>query len=133
NPTGMGAVDATVNGVAVSHYRGELGYNDAIGPYWKMGIYRAAMSNTLAVDYDNVTITDITSSAPGKAAAASIASGSLGYTFVSQTDNGVMAGSAGVDTANFVGAQSAITVNLGVSTTQNTAGGGLQTITSVEN
>lgn len=33
-----------------------IGYNDAVGPYWKFGIYRAAVPETLVVEYANMEL-----------------------------------------------------------------------------
>lgn len=33
-----------------------IGYNDEVGPYWKFGIYRAQVSETLAVEYANMEL-----------------------------------------------------------------------------
>jgi hypothetical protein len=31
-----------------------IGYNDAVGPSWKFGVYKSANAKTLAVQYRNV-------------------------------------------------------------------------------
>jgi len=45
----------------------------------------------------------------------------------------VLSGGAGSDTASYVGASSAVTVNLALITAQNTGGAGIDTLTSIEN
>ncbi|RYG97548.1 MAG: hypothetical protein EON58_09485, partial [Alphaproteobacteria bacterium] len=56
DPHGNGLLDVYRDGVQLVHYTGPLGYNDAVGPYWKEGIYRAAGDVTMAVNYMNTSL-----------------------------------------------------------------------------
>ncbi len=47
--------------------------------------------------------------------------------------NDSLTGGAGIDTASYASAQAAITVNLGLTTAQNTVGAGIDTLTTIEN
>ncbi|GGB88123.1 phage head spike fiber domain-containing protein [Dyadobacter sediminis] len=38
-----------------------IGYPDEVGPYWKFGIYRSPMSNTIAVEYANMEVDSVNS------------------------------------------------------------------------
>jgi hypothetical protein len=58
DPDGKGLIDVTRDGKLLAHYEGGVGYNDATGPYWKMGIYREASPETLAVDYRNFNLVE---------------------------------------------------------------------------
>lgn len=53
NPTGSGKHNVWVDGSQVLSYSGNTGYVDAVGPYWKMGIYREASTETLIAEYAN--------------------------------------------------------------------------------
>ena len=57
NPTGTGKHNVWFDGSQVLSYSGHTGYVDAVGPYWKMGIYREASTETLVVDYANFEMT----------------------------------------------------------------------------
>lgn len=56
DPKGSGSVYVWRDGVPLADYTGGIGYADAVGPYWKNGIYREASAETLAVDYKAVTV-----------------------------------------------------------------------------
>ena len=57
DPQGRGLLEVWRDGVEITHYEGSLGYNDAVGPYWKQGVYRAGGSNvTLAVNFKNTAL-----------------------------------------------------------------------------
>ena len=58
DPFGHGLLEVWRDGVELVHYTGALGYNDAVGPYWKEGIYRAAGDVTMAVDFKDTTLTE---------------------------------------------------------------------------
>ncbi len=46
------------NGVLIANYSGKTGYVDAVGPYYKFGIYRAAdATHTLVVEYKDFDVT----------------------------------------------------------------------------
>lgn len=70
DPFGQGLVNAWRNDVQIAHYEGAVGYNDARGPYWKMGVYRAEASESFAVGFKGLDIAAVTSDR----AAASVAS-----------------------------------------------------------
>lgn len=55
---GDGLIKVWRDGDLLVDYKGGVGYNDAIGPYWKMGIYREASAETLAVDYRNFDLVE---------------------------------------------------------------------------
>ena len=57
DPNGNGHLVVTRNGVTIVNYSGPLGYTTEDSVYWKEGIYRAASSTTMAVDYSNLSIT----------------------------------------------------------------------------
>jgi hypothetical protein len=58
DPDGQGVINIWRDGDQLAHYEGGVGYNDAVGPYWKMGIYRPPADETLAVDYRNFDLVD---------------------------------------------------------------------------
>lgn len=43
--TAGGELDLWLNGSQIVNYTGRIGFNDAVGPYFKAGLYRAAGSN----------------------------------------------------------------------------------------
>ncbi|WP_395672242.1 heparin lyase I family protein [Phenylobacterium sp.] len=55
---GQGLIKVWRDGDLLVNYTGGVGYNDAVGPYWKMGIYREASPETLAINYRNFDITE---------------------------------------------------------------------------
>ncbi|HEY8615806.1 heparin lyase I family protein [Phenylobacterium sp.] len=58
DPDGEGLIKVWRDGDLLVDYKGGVGYNDALGPYWKMGIYRESSPETLAVDYRNFSIVE---------------------------------------------------------------------------
>jgi hypothetical protein len=54
DPFGKGLVNMWIDGKQELAYTGALGYNDKEGGYLKMGIYRKAAPETVAVKYDSV-------------------------------------------------------------------------------
>jgi len=56
DPSGGGMLNVFKDGVQIVNYTGPLGYNDAVGPYWKEGIYRGPSPNPIAVDYKGLDI-----------------------------------------------------------------------------
>ncbi|RAK58144.1 heparin lyase I family protein [Phenylobacterium deserti] len=58
DPDGAGLIKVWRDGDLLVNYKGGVGYNDAVGPYWKMGIYREASAETLAVNYRNFDIAE---------------------------------------------------------------------------
>lgn len=62
DPAGAGLLQVWRDGVEIADYHGPLGYNDAVGPYWKEGVYRATGAVALAVDFKDATLA--TGSAP---------------------------------------------------------------------
>lgn len=63
DPFGNGLVNMWLDGQQIINYKGALGYNDDEGGYLKMGIYRRASSETVAVKYDNVQMVEGTTAA----------------------------------------------------------------------
>lgn len=56
-PTGGGRLTGWIDGVQVVDLNNiPIGYVDAVGPYWKIGIYRQETSETLAVQFRNTTV-----------------------------------------------------------------------------
>jgi hypothetical protein len=58
DPDGQGVINVWRDGEQLAHYKGGVGYNDAVGPYWKMGIYRPPAPETLAVAYRNFDLVE---------------------------------------------------------------------------
>jgi hypothetical protein len=56
DPFGRGLVHMWIDGVQKLRYNGPLGYNDKQGGYLKIGIYRSASPETVAVQYDGVEL-----------------------------------------------------------------------------
>ena len=54
DPAGAGMLKVTRDGVVLVDYEGPIGYNDQIGPYLQMGVYREAVDETFAVQFRNV-------------------------------------------------------------------------------
>ncbi len=55
---GDGLIKVWRDGDLLVDYKGGVGYNDVVGPYWKMGIYREASPETLAMNYRNFNIAE---------------------------------------------------------------------------
>ncbi|RAK58141.1 heparin lyase I family protein [Phenylobacterium deserti] len=66
-PLGDGRLVVKRDGLEIVKYAGPLGYNDAVGPYWKLGIYRSTSPEPLVVEFRRFTLTE------GAGAAASAA------------------------------------------------------------
>lgn len=49
SPSGDGYLTVKIDGETVVKYTGAIGYNDALGPYWKVGIYREDVPETVAM------------------------------------------------------------------------------------
>jgi hypothetical protein len=56
DPFGNGLVHMWIDGVQKLRYNGPIGYNDKEGGYLKIGIYRSAAPETVAVQYDGVEL-----------------------------------------------------------------------------
>lgn len=56
DPKGEGHVNIWRNGAKIAEYTGPLGYVDAVGPYWKNGIYRASAAEQIAINYTGVDV-----------------------------------------------------------------------------
>jgi Ca2+-binding RTX toxin-like protein len=56
DPFGNGILDIWRDGDQLVNYRGPLGYNDKIGPYWKHGVYREASRESIAVNYSDFSL-----------------------------------------------------------------------------
>lgn len=54
DPFGAGHLVVIQDGRTVVDYHGPIGFNDARGPYVKMGLYRASASNDMAVQFTNI-------------------------------------------------------------------------------
>jgi len=60
--------------------------------------------------------------------------GGAGYDFISgDAGNDIISGGVGIDTASYASAGAAVAVNLGISVAQDTLGGGIDRLTSIEN
>ena len=55
-PGGPGAIDVWLDGAKIVNFRGPVGYNQALPPYFKFGIYRAKSPEPLAVAYANLAL-----------------------------------------------------------------------------
>lgn len=55
--TGNGGLRVYRDGVELVNYTGALGYNDAVGPYLAMGVYRAMANESTAAQYRNISVT----------------------------------------------------------------------------
>lgn len=58
SPLGDGRLIVSRDGRELVNYAGPLGYNDAVGPYWKLGIYRSTSPEPLVVRYRRFTLTE---------------------------------------------------------------------------
>ncbi|RVT80648.1 hypothetical protein DXV76_21040, partial [Rhodobacteraceae bacterium CCMM004] len=56
DPNGKGMLKITIDGQVVVDYQGPIGYNDLVGPYLQLGVYRAATTETMAAQYRDVTM-----------------------------------------------------------------------------
>jgi hypothetical protein len=56
NPSGGGQLVVTCDGQILASYTGPLGIADHTGVFWKEGIYEAASTETMAVDYADLSI-----------------------------------------------------------------------------
>jgi hypothetical protein len=56
DPFGNGLLAVTLDGRSIVDYAGAIGFNDDVGPYLKLGIYRATAAEPLAVRYKAVSI-----------------------------------------------------------------------------
>lgn len=54
NNPGVGLLKVWRDGVQIVNYTGPIGYNDALGPYWKAGIYRATAADPFVVEWANL-------------------------------------------------------------------------------
>ncbi len=54
DPFGAGHLVVIQDGRTVVDYHGPIGFNDARGPYVKMGLYRASAPNDMAVQFSNI-------------------------------------------------------------------------------
>lgn len=61
DPSGNGVLNVWINGEQVVSYTGAVGYNDAIGPYWKQGVYRSEADETLAVHFKDFEVNTVDS------------------------------------------------------------------------
>lgn len=55
-PGGDGRLTVVRDGVTIVDYTGPLGFQDAVGPYLKQGVYRAEAPETIAVNYRNTAL-----------------------------------------------------------------------------
>ncbi|PZR32154.1 heparin lyase I family protein, partial [Caulobacter segnis] len=65
DPKGEGHVNVWRNNILIAQYSGPLGYVDAIGPYWKNGIYRSAAPEQIAINYTDVEVATGAVTPPG--------------------------------------------------------------------
>ena len=70
NPTGNGYLTVKIDGETVVKYTGAIGYNDALGPYWKAGIYREDAPETVAMHLKDFHVNggSLAASSPDQAA-----------------------------------------------------------------
>jgi hypothetical protein len=54
---GNGLLQVTRDGDMLVHYRGAMGFNDLVGPYWKEGVYRESSREPFAANYKGLKIT----------------------------------------------------------------------------
>jgi len=130
DPDGQGIINIWRDGEQLAHYEGGVGYNDAVGPYWKMGIYRPPAEETLAVNYRNFDLVEgegATSSpspeAPAPAAPVSEPEPTAAPLVLRAGDNGAsLVGAAGAD--RLIGGDGADTLNGGAGNDQLSASSG---------
>jgi Ca2+-binding RTX toxin-like protein len=121
--TGSGHLVVIRDGVTLVNYTGPMGFPGMSGVYWKEGVYRSANSQTMAIDYSNLSVTTGTSSPPTSDTVYSSTSYSLaGLT----AHNLILTGTAGITgTANNLGDH--LTANSGDDTL--ISGTGIDTLT----
>jgi hypothetical protein len=56
DPAGNGILDVWRDGTQIVDYSGAIGYRDAVGPYWKNGVYREHAPEALAVSFSNIHV-----------------------------------------------------------------------------
>lgn len=56
-PGGDGFLQVFRDGQQLVDYRGPLGFDDIVGPYWKEGVYREAAREPFAANFRNLSIT----------------------------------------------------------------------------
>jgi len=54
DPQGSGFLRVWRDGTQIVNYTGPIGYVDALGPYWKAGIYRATAADPFVVEWSNL-------------------------------------------------------------------------------
>lgn len=57
-PSGGGRLIVARDGRELVNYSGPLGYNDALGPYWKLGIYRSTSPEPMVVEFRRFSLTE---------------------------------------------------------------------------
>ncbi|MDB5446840.1 MAG: putative hemolysin-adenlyate cyclase protein [Phenylobacterium sp.] len=58
DPQGAGRLLVWRDGQELVNYAGPFGFNDAVGPYWKFGIYRSTSPGPLRVCYRGITLAE---------------------------------------------------------------------------
>jgi hypothetical protein len=58
DPHGAGRLAVWRDGAKLGEYLGPLGFNDAVGPYWKLGIYRRTSPEPLAVSFRRFSLAE---------------------------------------------------------------------------
>ena len=56
DPYGNGVLQSWIDGVNVVNYVGAIGYVDALGPYWKFGVYSDPLSFIRVARFRDVEI-----------------------------------------------------------------------------
>jgi hypothetical protein len=59
-----GHLDVVRDGVTIVNYNGPLGWNNMGGVYWKEGVYRADAPESIAMDYNHLSITTGAATSP---------------------------------------------------------------------
>lgn len=57
DPSGDGFLQVFRDGDRLVDYRGALGFEDLVGPYWKEGVYRASSNESFAANFKGLEIT----------------------------------------------------------------------------
>ena len=60
NPLGGGHLKVVRDGVTLFEYNGPLGFNDIVGPYMKLGVYRDHANEAFAADFREVSVSQVT-------------------------------------------------------------------------